>query len=286
MPDAPIELSHQVYDTRYFSFSQADQPSHVPVNLFFGGREHCRPDYRIERGGFPVYLMEYVTDGIGQLTLGGEEHQLKKGCLYWYGPGISCHLVTDRERPLVKYFFAFHCPEGSPINCYGLDRLFIGANRGGDLVSQLVEILYNEACMSSEGSWRICCSLLDIILMKCARSQVLERHAQEQAWYVFRSAKEYIEDNFLELGGMEDVATGAGLCSAYISRLFKRYHHMSPYQFLLQKKMEHALELLRQQNMTVQQAAALTGYEDPFHFSRIFKKFKGISPSQVRNVAG
>ena len=41
------------------------------------------------------------------------------------------------------------------------------------------------------------------------------------------------------------------------------------------------MDLLRQRNMTVQQAAAMTGFDDPFHFSRVFKKFKGISPSEV-----
>jgi two-component system response regulator YesN len=44
--------------------------------------------------------------------------------------------------------------------------------------------------------------------------------------------------------------------------------------------------LLRQQNISVQQVAEMTGFNDPFHFSRVFKKFKGIAPSEVRNVMG
>jgi AraC-like DNA-binding protein len=281
-----IELSEQVFDTRYFSFGQMEEPSHVPVNIFFGGLEHCKADYRIERSGFPVYLMEYVLDGVGNLTLDGVQHTLKRGCLYWYGPDVPCHLVTDPERPLVKIFFAFRCPDGSPSERYGLQRHFIGSNRGGDLVGNLVRMLFEEACSANRTSWRICCSYLDIILMKCVRSEVLERHASEKAWHVFREIKELIEDNYLELGRMEDIAAKAGLSSAYISRLFRRYHHMTPYSFLVQKKMEYALDLLRQQNISVQQAAAMTGFEDPFHFSRVFKRFKGISPSAVRNVAG
>jgi len=281
-----IELSEQVFDTRYFSFSKAEGKSHVPVNIFFGGLEHCNEDYRIDRTGFPVFLLEYVVDGMGELTLDGESHTLKKGCLYWYGPEVSCHLVTNPGRPLVKYFFAFRCPEGSPKNVYGLQRLFIGANRGGELVAELIGMLFREAISANEDSWRICCSFLDVILLKCARSVVLEQHTKEKAWGVFRKVKEFIEDNYLEIDRMQDISDEMELTAAYISRLFKRYYHMTPYNFLMQKKMEHALDLLRQGNMSVQQAAAMTGFEDPFHFSRVFKKFKGISPSEVRNVIG
>lgn len=286
MPQQLIELSEQVFNTRYFSFSKPDGFSHLPVNVFFGGLEHCHRDYRIERSGFPVYLMEYAIDGMGKLHLDGQEFTLKKGCVYWYGPNMPCRLLTDPNRPLVKYFFAFRCPGGSPAELYGLDRLFIGANRGGEQVGELVRMLFEEAISANEDSWRICCSYLDIILLKCARSVVMEQHTKEKAWIVFKNVKEHIEDNYLEIDRMGEIAGSTGLTTAYISRLFKRYYHMTPYNFLMQKKMEHALDLLRQGNMPVQKAAALTGFDDPFHFSRVFKKFKGISPSEVRNVTG
>lgn len=286
MPQQFIELSEQVFNSRYFSFSKSDGNSHVPVNVFFGGMEHCHKDYRIDRSGFPVYLLEYAVDGIGKLQLDGQDFTLKKGCLYWYGPNIPCRLVTDQNRPLVKYFFVFRCPGGSPSGLYRLNRLFIGANRGGEQVGELVRMLFEEAISANEDSWRICCSYLDIILMKCARSVVMEQHTKEQAWGVFKSVKEFIEDNYLEIDRMAEIADATGLTAAYISRLFKRYYHMTPYNFLMQKKMQHALDLLRQGNMSVQKAAGLTGFDDPFHFSRVFKKFKGISPSEVRNVSG
>ena len=79
-----IELSEQVFDARYFSFSNADIKSRSPVNVFFGGIEHCNKDYRIDRSGFPVYLLEYVVQGRADLVLDDQEAKLKKGCLYWY----------------------------------------------------------------------------------------------------------------------------------------------------------------------------------------------------------
>ncbi|HSH08987.1 MAG TPA: hypothetical protein VK995_01270, partial [Oceanipulchritudo sp.] len=72
-----IELSKQVSDARYFSFSRPGQRSPGPVNIVFGGLENCREDYVINRKGFPVYLMEYVEDGTGSLLLQDSEHALR-----------------------------------------------------------------------------------------------------------------------------------------------------------------------------------------------------------------
>ncbi len=281
MPHPVIELSKQVREARYFSLRHRGERVRTPVDLVFGGLETCSEDYAINRRGFPVHLLEYVVEGSGNLTLQDQGHGLRKGCLYLYGPGIPCKILTNRERPLVKYFFAFHCKGPSLREQYQLDRLFFGANRGGELVGDLVRQLFEEACLGSEDSWRICSYYLDIILLKCARTRLMEQHYQERAFQVFRSVKAHIEDNYLELARMNDIAGAVDLDPSYISRLFKRYYHLTPYTFLLQKKMEHALDVLRQGKVPVREAAAAVGFEDPFHFSRVFKKFKGISPTQV-----
>ena len=281
--EALIELSKQVTEARYFSFKDRDGPSRVPVNIFFGGLEHCRPDYLINRRGFPVFLMEYVVDGGGRLILDGTEQVLRKGAFYFYGPEIPCKIMTDPDRPLVKYFFAFRCDPPGLQERYRLSRLFFAPGRAGGLVGDLVHMLFREGCAPGEGSWRICCYYLDVILLKSVQSRQAEQFNRQRAWEVFNQVKELIEDNYLELGRMEDIARASGLDASYISRLFKRYYHMTPYNFLLKNKMEHALDILRQGSATVQETALRVGFEDPFHFSRVFKRFKGISPSHVRN---
>jgi AraC-like DNA-binding protein len=49
-------------------------------------------------------------------------------------------------------------------------------------------------------------------------------------------------------------------------------------------RMRHACELLRNQNPTIKETAALLGYEDPFHFSRILKLVTGVAPCDYRNM--
>ena len=280
---APIELSRQVHSARYFSFAPRPRFERTALSLFFGGFEKCRPDYRIERRGFPVFLMEYVEDGAGTLELQGHRYPLGRGAFFFYGPGISCRILNQPEEPLSKYFFAFRCSEATAARIRAMDQLFFVPMRGRRGVGELVRALFQEAIVPDAGSWRICCHYLDIILLKCQQSQRADRFNREGAWEVFHNVRDYISQHFLTLWRMEDIAAAAGLDASYISRLFKRYHHTTPYQFLMARKMEHALDLLLQSGLSVQATARQCGFEDPFHFSRVFKQYKGISPSHVRS---
>lgn len=277
-----IELANDVFNCWYASFIRNDNRTTVPVDIFLAGLEHCLPSYQIDRSGFPVFLLEFLADGEAELRVNGEVHHLRSGAAYWYGPGIPCRFVNLGQKPLVKYFFAFHCEEGSPREVYGLGRNVIGSNRGGERVREWVRMLFEEACHEQAQSWRIGCSLLDIILLECVRSEALERNARDRAFTVFREVKDTISTHYLELRNMQDISRKTGLCASYVSRLFKRYYHTTAYEFLQQRQMDHAFDLLRQGNFNVQAAASQAGFDDPFHFSRLFKKYKGIPPSEAR----
>ena len=56
-----------------------------------------------------------------------------------------------------------------------------------------------------------------------------------------------------------------------------------PINYLIQYRLEQAIELLKDGDYTVQEVSSLVGYSDPLYFSRIFKKHVGYSPSQVKN---
>lgn len=70
---------------------------------------------------------------------------------------------------------------------------------------------------------------------------------------------------------------------------YSRFRHMfrteagcSPYQYHLRLRIRRAQELLRTSAMTVRQVAASLAFDDPYHFSKIFKEKTGYSPAQWR----
>jgi AraC-like DNA-binding protein len=68
------------------------------------------------------------------------------------------------------------------------------------------------------------------------------------------------------------------LSASYFSTIFKKATGMPPMDYFIQLKMQKACQLLYLENMKVKDVAEAIGYEDPFYFSRQFKKHMKISP--------
>lgn len=101
-----------------------------------------------------------------------------------------------------------------------------------------------------------------------------------------RRALDYIEDNLIEEISLETLASEIGFSKYYFSRLFKQTTGQTPYQYVLQRRLERAKALLQQGSITIIAAAHLFGFSDQSHFSRLFKKSYGMTPGGfLKNAA-
>jgi AraC-like DNA-binding protein len=66
----------------------------------------------------------------------------------------------------------------------------------------------------------------------------------------------------------------------HFRQLFKEYNGMSPYNYLLQCRMEHAAKTLHDDETSIKELAALSGFDDISSFSRMFKRKIGVSPAK------
>lgn len=81
-----------------------------------------------------------------------------------------------------------------------------------------------------------------------------------------------------ELAKMYEMSEG------HFIRSFKQYTGTSPNTFRISKRLEIATDMLTSTKMTIEQIAQASGYSDPLYFSRIFKKYIGISPKEYRKL--
>lgn len=79
-----------------------------------------------------------------------------------------------------------------------------------------------------------------------------------------------------------DLAERVHLSRWHFIHLFKAETSLTPKQYLLYLKMKRAEELLNGSFLSVKEIAANIGFGDRSHFSREFKKFRGVTPSEVR----
>ena len=93
----------------------------------------------------------------------------------------------------------------------------------------------------------------------------------------------FIHDSFHKNITLKSLAEYAGKTPEQLSYLFYRFMGIRPINYLIKYRLEQAIELLRDEDYSVQEVANLVGYSDPLYFSRIFKKHVGYTPSQVKN---
>lgn len=94
-------------------------------------------------------------------------------------------------------------------------------------------------------------------------------------------AIELIHNEFLKRDiSIEEIAAAANMCESYFQRLFKEKYGVSPKRYIIQLKINHACDLLRLERYTVTQVADLCNFSDVYFFSRQFKEYMGITPTQ------
>jgi len=101
--------------------------------------------------------------------------------------------------------------------------------------------------------------------------------------YVVEKMVNYLEDHYNEKISLDQIAENMYLSPFYISKIFKSETGDTPIHHLINIRLEKARELLAGgYEGSIQEVAASVGYDDAYHFSKLFKKRYGISPSQAR----
>ena len=93
---------------------------------------------------------------------------------------------------------------------------------------------------------------------------------------------EYVEDHFAEALNLTELASHFHFNPSYLSNYFSTHYKESFIEFLNRVRIEEATKLLRNRNISIAEISGLVGYADHSYFCKVFKKQKGMSPSNYR----
>jgi len=281
----PDFYSVQIAQARRFHAEPAHPPGRLAV--IGAGREHCRPDYHISRGTFASYAVEFVARGEGTLRLGGQVYKLQPGDVFAYGPGVSQDIRCDPARPLVKYFLDFSGTAAAAL-------LKAPAPAPGRLVQssapddlpRLFDDVIAAGFRRTPFSGRICAVAAEQLLLRIAETAVSAGTIGTPAFATYQRCRRTIEQEYLRMDGLKELGRMCDVDPAYICRLFARFDHESPYQYLIRLKMLDAAQRLQEPGVLVKQVAAEMGFGDAFGFSRTFRQVLGVSPRRFVQLRG
>ena len=92
----------------------------------------------------------------------------------------------------------------------------------------------------------------------------------------------YFSEHYNKNICIEEYARDHNMSTSWFIRNFKQYTGSSPMQYILSIRMYNAEVLLKNGQYNITEIANIVGYDNPLYFSRIFKKVKGLSPSEYR----
>ena len=113
--------------------------------------------------------------------------------------------------------------------------------------------------------------------------ELRDEAAQRQNGDIVQDALRYIDENYADGNiSLNSVAQAINISANYLSAMFSQKMGVSFVEYLTQKRMARARQLLRQTGKRSGEIAAEVGYRDPRYFSFVFKKTQGCTPKAYR----
>jgi AraC family transcriptional regulator len=102
----------------------------------------------------------------------------------------------------------------------------------------------------------------------------------------FRRVEAMIETALDEVGSprLAEMAGAAGLSVTHFVRAFRRHTGSTPHKFLVRRRMERAVSMLRSARVSVADVADMVGFSTPAHFGAVFREAMGVAPGALRDA--
>ncbi len=230
-----------------------------PLNC---GYEDCDPEH-IGYGRRSYYMIHYVIKGSGTLYSEKGEYKAGHGQIFIVAPYENAYYVADKNDPWEYIWISFN------------GRL---AKKLDTLDSRVCDSSYEPFAMIRDLQKRqdtreeIAASALFLLFAEIFSGRSKHPH------YVRRTV-DTINSLYMTHITVEAIANDLRLDRRYLARIFKASVGMSVQEYLMKVRMEQAEKHLRD-GVSVAMTAELVGYGDPFNFSKMFKKYYGVSPSK------
>ncbi|MCJ8012099.1 AraC family transcriptional regulator [Paenibacillus sp. KQZ6P-2] len=259
----------------------------MDLNLLFFGMEECAPGHTWGPGLRDSYVLHYIHSGRGVYRTSETVYELGAGQGFILIPDTLGHYSADESDPWTYSWIGFKGLNAKSL----LQRAQISTERPiyTELADSRFSSFYEELKTAGDdrGSDVLSQSILYRILadlIRCSPEPVSSQKPQHSREGYIRKSIEYIESSYSQKVTVLDIARSVGLDRTYLSGLFKDKFGVSLQNFLLEYRMNRATELLGNSELSVSDVSRSVGYNDPFLFSKMFKKVVGSSPKQYRET--
>lgn len=252
------------------------------IGLYPKARYHNR-----ERNhGCSQYILIYCTHGKGWYSIHRKKYEVKANHFFILPEGTAHKYGADPENPWTIYWIHFTGDMAKDYFHYLIgkatlapkmvipsderNQLFDEIVRYASMINNTDAVIYANNCL-----YNYLASFKNSIYTKTATD-----HKQNST---IEACIEIMKENLHKNMNLYEISQLMNLSISHLSSLFRERMHDSPYNYYIFLKIQRACYLLWNSNMNIRAIALELGYEDPYHFSRVFKNVMGLSPKAFKN---
>ena len=252
--------------------------------------------YRVDSGpiirtnrpnGRKDYQLLYIAEGKAKFRFRGAVRIVKRGEMVLfrpYEPQLYTYFPEDKCRVYWVHFTGGEVE--NVLERYGLPKcgnvFFSGTSPD---YQWLFEQMIRELQLCRENYSELLTILLRHNFLLIDRYLKEGNRAGANALNEIERATHYFNENYAENIRIEEYAKSLHISPCWFIRRFKEIVKVTAMQYILSLRMGNAKTLLETKNYNVAETANAVGYDDPLYFSRLFKKYVGVSPSEYKRSA-
>ena len=234
------------------------------LNPLIAGEEICHPGHRFGPAVRRYTLIHYVVKGKGMFYSRDQAFPVRAGQAFLILPDETTTYEADKDDP-------WH------YRWIGFDGRLSADFAGLPPVFSMSESLIPSAFHPPQDSPVLEYQLTGLLFQLYAELFSGGKNSH------IRKVESYIQAAYMHNIRVEDIARLLNLDRRYLSRLFRENTGQSIQEYLISVRMKETSHCLRR-GCSVQEAAALCGYEDLSCFSRMFKRYYAVSPGRWKNA--
>jgi len=235
----------------------------------------------LEKGGFPVKVIGVMTEGKGLLNIVSEfrvdlliiEADLKhiesiRSLKDSLRPQSCCAVILASRREDFSYE---HASEAIEIGVQGYILLPVEEKHLARAMGNVISWLYTHNARNIP--------ITDTEPL--AESSAEQSKTQDMAKDIY----EFIVENYVQPLTMADIVNKFYISESYVNRLLMKNYGNSFKKILNKVRLDQAQKLIREHpEMLISEVASKVGYQDPYYFNRLYKAYKGVTPSADRDI--
>jgi AraC-like DNA-binding protein len=254
------------------------------LSLYHYGKHGCLPGNSYGPNKRDYYLLHFVASGKGVYKVGGKTFHLQKNEGFLIRPNEETFYQADVGEPWEYYFVAFHGTIAEKmVNAVDWIDGYVIRPQNYQSIRSIMRAIYSVKKPDLWGEYMALGNLYMLwanLIKESERNKETELPSAQED--LLNKAIDYIKKNYERGIRVSDIANAINVHRVSLYRLFKECLNVSVEKYLQNYRMDKAVSLLQNTDLSVTEICARVGMFDYPHFCRQFKRHFGFTPSEYR----